>query len=336
MPDADGTGAARGADAPYRDRVAAPRAPLLRPPAVRPGDRVAVVAPSGVVDPDRLRRGVRWLGSLGLDVVVGRHALDRGGHGLAHLAGADADRAADLQDAWCDPRVAAVVVARGGTGAARLADLLDWAAMAAAGPRLLVGSSDATALHLAVGGRLGLASVFGPVAAGELLAGPEGPEPRSAEHLAQALMHPERDLVLTAAAAERPAPGPRRRVEAPLVGGTLSLLTAAVGTADQPSAAGAILVLEDVGEAPYRLDRALTHLRRCGVLDGVLGIACGDWAGCGPPADVRAVLVDRLGTLGVPLLLGLPFGHGSVQLSLPLGVTAVLDVSAGTLLVPPP
>lgn len=291
------------------------------------------MATSGVLDPGRLHRGVCWLSSLGFDVVVGRHALDRAGHGLAFLAGDDADRAGDLQDAWCDPGTSAVLIARGGTGASRLLDLLDWDAMTAAGPRLLVGSSDVTALHLAVGRRLGVCSLFGPVAAGELLAGGDEPESRTASHLLQAMSRPERELVLTAG--EPVTLGPARAVEAPLVGGTLSLLGAAIGTADEPSAEGAILVLEDVGEAPYRLDRALTHMRRAGVLDGVLGIACGDWSECGRPADVQAVLADRLGTLGVPLLLGLPFGHGPVQLSLPLGASAVLDPAAGALVVPP-
>jgi muramoyltetrapeptide carboxypeptidase len=310
--------------------------PLVRPPPVHRGSRVAVVAPSGVVDAGRLERGLAFLHGLGLEVQLGRHVLNRGGQGLPFLAGDDADRAGDLQEAWCDPRVRAVLVARGGTGAARLVEQLDWGALAAAGPTLLVGSSDTTALHLAVAARLGLGTLWGPVAAGELLAGEDGPEPRSAAHLAGAMTRPDLDVRLgvRADADVAGALGPAAPVRGPLVGGTLSLLCAAAGTPDALRAEGGVLVLEDVAEDPYRLDRMLTHLHRAGTLAGVAGVACGDWIACGDPAAVRAVLADRLGRLGVPVLLGLPFGHGRIQLSLPLGATAVLDASVGSLVVP--
>src|SRR5438876_394584 len=105
------------------------------PPSLRAGDRIAVVAPSGPVDPESLERGCAVLGSLGLEVVVGAHVLDRAPSGLTYLAGSDADRAADLQDAWCDPRVSAVFCARGGYGASRVLDLLDWKSLAAVPPK---------------------------------------------------------------------------------------------------------------------------------------------------------------------------------------------------------
>jgi muramoyltetrapeptide carboxypeptidase len=289
-----------------------------------------------VVDRVRLERGLAFLRGLGLEVQVGRHVLDRCGQGLPFLAGDDVDRAGDLQEAWCDPRVRAVLVARGGTGAARLVELLDWGALAAAGPTLLVGSSDATALHLAVAARLGLGTLWGPVAAGEVLAREGGPEPRSADHLARAMTRPDRELRLSvrADAEVGGTVGPATAVRGPLIGGTLSMLCAAAGTPDAVRAEGGVLVLEDVAEGPHRLDRMLTQLHRAGALSDVAGIACGDWTRCGDPAAVRAVLDDRLGRLGVPVLLGLPFGHGRVQLSLPMGAIAVLDPNAGLLVVP--
>src|SRR5690606_32186578 len=147
---------------------------------LRPGDRVAVVAPSGPAAPSRLEIGCAVLRDLGLDPVVGKHALDRVNlgepgpvrDGWHRLAGSDADRAADLQAAWCDPDVRAVLCARGGYGATRVLDHLDWDALEAAtgtsgrGPKILHGSSDITALHVAFGARLGITTSFGPMPAG--------------------------------------------------------------------------------------------------------------------------------------------------------------------------
>ncbi|MFD0664217.1 LD-carboxypeptidase [Thermocatellispora tengchongensis] len=168
------------------------------------------MAPSGPVDPERLEAGVRMLEGMGLRVTTGKHVLDRAGF----LAGADADRAADLRRAWCDPEVRAVVCARGGYGATRLLGLLDWEAMARAEPKILLGSSDITALHQAFAVRLGVATCFGPMPASVLLTGDGGPEPRSHEHLAAALF---RDRPLTVRGDTVLAPG---RVVAPITGVT--------------------------------------------------------------------------------------------------------------------
>jgi muramoyltetrapeptide carboxypeptidase len=298
--------------------------PLRRPRRLRRGDRVAVVAPSGRVDPARLDRGVALLGELGLDVVVGRHARDV----HSTYAGTDADRAADLQEAWLDGRVRAVLCARGGYGATRILDHLDWAALAACpDPPVLVGASDVTALHLAVARRLGVATLFGPMVAGEVLAGGD-PEPATLRHLVATLADPGRVQVLTNVGVRVLAPG---RAAGVTTGGTLSLLAAALGTPESPSFAGGVLVLEDVNEQPYRIDRMLTQLLRSGALDGVRAVVAGSWVGCGPDAEVDAVLAERLGPLGVPVLAGFDFGHGPVQLTVPLGAAATVDTAAGTL-----
>jgi muramoyltetrapeptide carboxypeptidase len=293
------------------------------PPPVGSGDLVAVVAPSGPVDPDRVDRGLAVLRSWGLVPTVGTHLFDRD-PGAAYLAGTDAGRAADLQEAWCDPRVRAVLCARGGYGAGRLLDLIDWAALARAGPRLLVGSSDVTALHSAVGRRLGLVTLFGPMAATELLAGSDRPEPRSAAALRASLAAPG----AVELAGDRPAIV-GGVAEGRLAGGTLSLLAAAVGTPDPPDLDGAVLFCEDVGESSYRLDRLWEQLRRSGALSGVVGVALGSFADCGP--DGEATMRRLAAGLGVPVLAGLAVGHGPVQLSVPLGVRVRLDADAGTL-----
>ncbi|MFE9448555.1 LD-carboxypeptidase [Streptomyces sp. NPDC006739] len=296
---------------------------LLRPARLAPGARVAVVAPSGPVVEERLQAGLDILRGWDLDPVVGDHVLDRHGE-LGYLAGRDADRAADLQRAWCDPAVDAVLCARGGYGAQRVADLLDWRAMRAAGPKVFVGFSDVTTLHQAFATRLGLVTLYGPAAAGVDFVKNQ----RSQDHLKATLFAPETVRTLTAAG---PAlvPGRARGVT---LGGCLSLLAADVGTPlARTGARGGLLLVEDVAEQPYRVDRLITQLMRSGLLDGVAGIGLGSWERCGPYDELRPVLADRLGGLGVPVVEEFGFGHGPGALTVPFGVSAELDADSGTL-----
>ena len=296
---------------------------LVRPARLAPGARVAVVAPSGPVPEERLQAGLDVLRGWDLDPVVAPHVLERHG-GLGYLAGRDADRAADLQRAWCDPSVDAVLCARGGYGAQRMVDLLDWEAMRAAGPKVLVGFSDVTVLHQAFATRLGLVTLYGPAAAGVDFI----KHARAQEHLKATLFAPETVRTLTSAHPAL-APGRARGVT---LGGCLSLLASDLGTPSaRPGARGGLLMIEDVGEQPYRVDRLLTQLLRSGWLDGIAGVGLGSWAGCGPYEELRAVFTDRLGGLGVPVVEELGFGHGDGALTVPFGVMAELDAEAGTL-----
>ncbi|MDX3096505.1 LD-carboxypeptidase [Streptomyces sp. ME19-03-3] len=298
--------------------------PLDRPRRLVPGDRVAVVAPSGPVPRERLDAGLDILRGWDLDPVVAPHVLDRHPT-FPYLAGPDAARAHDFQEAWCDPSVAAVFCARGGYGAQRMSDLLDWEALRAAGPKILLGFSDITALHEAFAVRLGLATLHGTMIAAQGFLKDDA----TRAQLRDILFEPERAMVLGAPTARPLVPGTARGVT---VGGCLALLAAGLGTPDARSGArGGILLLEDIGEEPYRIDRMLTQLLRAGWLDGVAGIALGSWRDCGPYAEVRAVLLDRLGGLGVPVVEELGFGHCETSLTVPLGVPAVLDAGAGTL-----
>lgn len=301
--------------------VSRPTETLDRPRRLSRGDRVAVVAPSGHIDAERLAGGVSVLESWGLEVVTGPHVLER----TRHHAGTDDQRAADLQGAWCDPAVAAVLCARGGSGAARIVDRLDWHAMREAGPKVLVGFSDVTVLHEAVAHHLGLASLFGPMPASAVFAGPH-PDAVTLDHLRRTLFEPQSVRVLSHPATSCHVAG---RASGVTVGGTLALLANTVGTPESRPASGAVAVLEDVAEPAYRLDSILTQLLRTGWFDGVAGIVLGSWAGCGDGA--LETVVERLAGLGVPLVSGLPFGHGLPALTLPLGVDADLDAGAGTL-----
>ncbi|MGC5006043.1 S66 peptidase family protein [Streptomyces sp. DT203] len=293
-------------------------APLTRAARLRPGARVAVVSPSGPVPVGRLEAGLDVLRGWGLEPVEMPHV--RALHPeLGYLAGTDQERARDLQEAWCDPSVEAVLCARGGYGAHRMVDLVDWAAMRAAGPKVFVGYSDITVLHEAFARRMGLSTLHGPMAATEAFL----KDPDTQESLRATLFEPESVRTLGLRTAGVLVPGRARGVT---YGGCVSLLAADIGTPHaRTSARGGLLMIEDTTEDPYRLDRIFTQLLRAGALAGISGVACGSWKGCEPYEEVRAVLADRLGGLGVPVVEELGFGHGPTALTIPLGVPAVLD-----------
>lgn len=296
---------------------------LVRPARLAPGARVAVVAPSGPVPEERLQAGLDVLRGWDLEPVAGPHVLDRHGE-FGYLAGTDADRAGDLQNAWCDPSVDAVLCARGGYGVQRMIDLLDWEAMRAAGPKVFVGFSDITVLHEAFATRLGLATLYGPMAAGiDFIK-----NARAQEHLRATLFAPDTVRAI-ASGGTALVPGRARGVT---LGGCLCLLAAECGVPHaRPSAAGGLLCLEDVGEETYRLDRYLTQLQRAGWLDGVRGVLLGSWESCADYAEVRPLLADRLAALGVPVVEDFGFGHCEGALTIPFGVMAELDAETGTL-----
>jgi muramoyltetrapeptide carboxypeptidase len=299
----------------------------LRPAMLRPGDPVALVAPSGAVPPERVTAATGVLTGWGLRVRAGAHALGRHPT-ISYLAGTDEERLADLNAALRDEEIRAVLCLRGGYGMQRIVNGVDFAAVRS-DPKLVMGFSDVTALHLALWAEARLATVHGPTAA--LLE--RGAGSATAAGAYRALMTGE-PVVLTADPAETTypvrVPG---RAEGILLGGNLTLLAASAGTPHQIGLHGAILLLEDVHEEPYQVDRALGQLLRSGWLDGVAGIAIGQFTDS--PAPVAGVLAERLGPLGVPVLGGLPAGHGDQQTAVGLGVPAVLDADAGTLTAQP-
>jgi muramoyltetrapeptide carboxypeptidase len=284
---------------------------------------VALVAPSGPVNEAMLRRGVAILESWGLSVRVGEHVLDRHPT-LPYLAGLDVHRAADLQRAWCDPTVDAVLCARGGYGCMRMIDLLDWQAMAEAGPKLFTGTSDITALHEAIGSQLNLVTLLAPLIASDVSF-----DAGAQKHFRQTLFEPESVRTLTGPSTTSLGDG---MASGMTVGGNLSLLASTVGA---PGAFvppdGSLVLLEEVNEEAYRVDRMLTQLLRSGWFTGVSGVALGSWTGCDTLDDVRDVVTDLLVGLGIPVVWELGFGHCPDQLTIPLGVEATLDADQGTL-----
>lgn len=299
----------------------------LHPQVLRAGDVVALVSPAGPVAESRVEAAVRELTAWGLRPRVYPHALDS----EKFLAGSDANRVADLNDALADPEIRAVLCNRGGYGVQRILGHLDYDAVHR-DPKLVVGFSDITALHAALWNHAGLVTVHGPVAAQLELGGV------FASTLKQALMSTEPSVVQADAGESTfsvRTPGVAKGI---LLGGNLSMLSTCVGTPFMPDLEGAILLIEDVGELAYRVDRLLTHLRNCGILQRVAGIAIGQFSEPGHgnnPVRPPEVLSERLGDLGIPLLGGLPIGHGQRNLAVALGSHAILDADAGTLTVAP-
>jgi muramoyltetrapeptide carboxypeptidase len=304
---------------------------MVRPPPLRAGDVVRVIAPGSPFEVAAFETGLEVLhGRFGLRTRVRDDITARHGY----LAGDDRRRLAEWDEAVADPEARAIFCARGGYGAMRLLPHLDPAPLLAA-PKLLVGFSDVTALH-ALLHLAGLATVHGPVVT-QL-----GRAPADAVDHLWALLSgrpvPPRGWT-------GPAPGSGLvggatvvpgRASGPLLGGSLAMLAHLCGTPFFPPLDGAILALEDVGERPYRLDRYLTQLRLSGVLDRVAGVAVGQLTGC-DDGDGSAVETMRglIGELGVPAVVGFPFGHEDRNLALPLGPRATL-VAPGAGEVGPP
>jgi muramoyltetrapeptide carboxypeptidase len=294
--------------------------PPLRPRALRLGSRIALVAPAGPLLPDRIRAAEQRCRILGFDPVVGRRSHGRWGF----FSGPDADRLADLQSAFDDPSVDAVWALRGGWGTARIVDDLDLSRQLQ-DPIPFMGFSDNTALH-ARHAALGVISFHAPH--------PEFDTPVSLDPwLRRVTSHPGVIGALPPSSAPS-VPLLPGRATGRLTGGNLSIVASLCGTRDQIRAEGCILLLEDVGEPAYRIDRLLVQLRRAGVLDGVAGLAFGAFSGISPDeaGRVRSTLAGAAEAVGVPALLGLPFGHTALNHAIPLGVEATLDADGGSLI----
>lgn len=310
-----------------------PKPRMIKPKALKAGDQVAVVAPASGVEPEAFDRALASLTALGFRPKAGTHARGRKGF----LSGTDAERLADLHAAFADKDVKAVWCVRGGGGSPRLLPSLDFD-LIRKNPKVFIGFSDITALHIAISQRTGLVTFHGPVGTSqytdytrgrvmELLTGSAKPP---------IVVDPSPENLKKEATLFHPATIKGGRATGKLTGGNLSLLAALCGT---PYAlkdiAGKILFIEDINEPPYRVDRMLTQLRQSLDLRSLAGIALGvfdDGANAAKDAEpLLDVFRDRLGDLGVPVVYGLSFGHITDNMTLPYGIKAELDADAASL-----
>lgn len=291
---------------------------MLSPPM-----RFGVFAPSSPFSDDRFQRGLDRLRALGVEPVLHPQLSERHGY----LAGADRARLEALHDLLRDESLSAIIAARGGYGAHRLIEAIDFE-LARNMKKPLIGFSDVCALHSALLQKLGPErawTIHGPVVTqfGEV---PDD----DARSMIDAVERLEA-RTLSAAKASL-APG---AATGTLCGGNIAVLVAMIGSPHLYVPDGAILLLEDVAEAPYRVDRMLTHMRLAKVFDRVAGVALGEFVGCEAPRPneqtIDDVLADRLGDLGIPVISGLPIGHGKRNVSVRLGQRATIDAAARTL-----
>jgi len=287
-----------------------------KPPALSPGDLIAIVAPSGAVHREALERGIELLRSWGFHVKLSDQVFAS----LGYLAGEDRARAMDFTRAWTDPEVRGVIAARGGYGAMRMLPFLDFRRLSRH-KKILLGFSDITALHLAFWREMRLVTLHGPMAE----TGPEGAGQYNENILRAVLTGKWPPGELTA-----PWERPFRVLEhgtarGELVGGNLSLIVSTIGTKWEIDTRGKILFIEDVGEKPYRVDRMLCQLELAGKLRDAAGFLVGDFTGCEPEEGeasltLREVLGHYFENTGKPCLLDVPAGHGNYKATLPLGI----------------
>lgn len=290
---------------------------MIEPPLVKQGDRIRVVAPSGPFDRTLVLRGLAWLGQR-YQVDFGQGLFAREGF----LAGSDERRLEELNAALRDPEARAVVAARGGYGLTRIAHAADVPALRDR-PKWLVGFSDVTALHVEAC-RAGVASIHGDNVAG-LGRGDEHGRARFID----ALEAPSRPRSFEGLSAWYPG-----IATGPVTGGNLTVMFSCAAAGRLVLPAGCVLVLEDVSEAPYRVDRMLSALLAGGFLDRVGAVVLGDFTDCPPGrhgVPMEAVLRERLLTLRVPIVHGLPFGHGRENHPVHFGRRGTVDAGKGIL-----
>jgi muramoyltetrapeptide carboxypeptidase len=296
----------------------------LMPGKLRPGDLIRFVSPASPVDEPAVRGRAKLLENLGFRVDFGRHAFAR--HDW--YAGTDAQRLEDLNNALGDPEVRAIFATRGGKGSYRIADRLDFAAVRR-DPKPIVGFSDITALHLSLYRNTGLVGIHGA------LYGEKELDEENRDILLQILTQTGTSTYYTRESEPSSAISTQGQATGPLVGGNLDMIATCAGWA-LPDLRGCILLIEAVDCQPGRLDRMLTLLCNAGHLAGIAGVAVGQFTMERPfdeQSRIIAMIGDHLKQFAVPVLGGLPFGHGKAALSVPVGAMAHLDTSAGTLTV---
>lgn len=302
---------------------------MQKPKALRFGDAIGIVAPAGPTPAENIYAGKKHLESMGFKVKLAPHCH------LAHgyLAGSDQLRAHDLNTMFADPTVDGIICLKGGYGATKILPKMDFE-MIRANPKIFVGFSDITALHIALNQKAGLVTFHGPVLTNMI----KGLEGFSKRELLRAIMEP-----LPMGSLKNP-PGIAvhalygGRAQGVITGGNLSLIAATMGTPFEIDTKGKLLLLEEVNEEPYRVDRMLTQLATAGKFDDAVGVILGDWNNCEseahkPSLTLLQVFEEIIIPYRKPIIYDLQVGHCTPKLTLPLGVNATLDANTGQLII---
>ncbi|MBW2174943.1 MAG: LD-carboxypeptidase [Deltaproteobacteria bacterium] len=284
---------------------------LIRPQRLHPGDTIGIAAPASPFDREAFEGGIAVLESLGYRVKIPESLFSKHGY----LAGSDVERSSQLMKLFEDETVGAIFCARGGFGSMRLLPLLDFETIRAQ-PKILI------ALLVAIYSRCSMVTFHGP-----LVTTLNKTSEKTCSGLVDAVgssmplaLKPSKPMILN--------PG---KVSGPVLGGNLTSLCHLMGTPYEPPFDGHLLFLEDRGEAPYRIDRMLSQLSIGGHLDGVAGVVLGSFLDCGSLEDVHAIVTEAFRHRGVPILSGFDLGHGTDNVTIPIGLEAELNTEEGVL-----
>lgn len=277
---------------------------------MKKGDTIGVAAPSARFDENRLNQGIECLKNLGFQVHVPRAIFGE----KRYFAGDDASRAAVVNELFADPGIRGIISARGGFGAMRMLEFLDWD-LIQKNPKLFMGFSDATALLMALIQQTQFAGVHGP----NLVSLAEA-DPKTIASFFQTVTGFPQDILIPRGLCLSPG-----QAMGKLMGGNMATLAHLTGTRFQPDFKDSVLFLEDVGEPAYKIDRMLSQMRLAGLFQGVQGVVTGSFANCEIPEYIPQILSEIFD--GIPLLMGLAAGHGNFNLSLAMGLDVVLDTA---------
>lgn len=289
----------------------------VKPPRLSPGATIGIVSPASPFNKDRLDQGIAILQDMGFGVRLAEGVFETEGY----LAGSDARRVDQVHRMFDDDTVDAVMCARGGYGSLRLLSQLDYD-LIRSNPKPFIGFSDITTLHQAFFGKTGLVTFHGPMIC-------------TLQHNDASSLHLLRDALVKdqpiRLRADTPLAVRSGRGQGVLMGGNLSNLCHMIGTPYAANYQGCILFIEEIGEAPYRIDRMLTQMRLAGYFRDLAGLVLGTFTDCGPPEEIPGLVERLFSDIDIPILAGVAVGHGDRNLTLPLGLPAMMDAEAGEL-----
>jgi len=300
---------------------------MIKPEALVSGDTVEVIAPSSPFEWENFNKGVLWLKKMGFRVNYDKTIFEK----IRYLAGTHQTRAESINRAFADPKVKAILCARGGYGAIGTLPFLDLETIRK-NPKIFLGCSDVSVILNYITFKTGLITFHGPMVAS--LRFTQGPTKLTEEFFIKALI--SKELIGEIKCSELKVLK-KGNGEGKLIGGCLSLLVTTLGTPYEIDSKDKILFLEDIGEQPYRIERMLTHLKMAGKLQGIRGIIFGNMEGCQPKDDqsfsLEDVILDVLAEIDVPILFGFPSGHSHDNLTIPFGVSARINGEEGKFLI---
>lgn len=301
----------------------------LKPPALKKGDLIGIVSPASSPDDfSRIEKGISYLEGLGYSVKLGKHIYKR----LGYLSASDDERAEDLNEMFADPQVRAIICVRGGYGTPRILDKIDYRVIKR-NPKIFVGYSDITALQLAIFKKTGLITFSGPMLAVDIYSNFDA---YSEEFFWMILTSKAKKIEIKNPDGVDISVLKHGKTTGTLLGGNLSLLASIVGTKFQPDFSDSILVIEDIGEEPYRIDRYLAQLKNAGIFDKINGCILGQFTDCVPKEPEKSLTLEQIfqdyfGNLKIPVISNLSYGHIPQKVTLPIGARIKIDTKRGTI-----